>query len=120
MIEGALQCALRGGTTYFICAFNSGWYEDKNKAAGENVLGVALEIRFENTGVEVVTPRQIRKELGWSRRKRTGVPALIRDFLKHRLTKQKSLARSVFGILVNAKLTTEENSFIIGNSMLSI
>ena len=57
LIEGALQCALRGGTTYFICALNSGWDEDKNEAAGENVLDVALEMRFENTGVEVVTPR---------------------------------------------------------------
>ena len=57
LIEGALKCALRGGTTYFFCALNSGWDKNENEAAGENVLDVALEMRFENTGVEVVTPR---------------------------------------------------------------
>ena len=52
--------------------------------------------------------RKMREELGWSLRKRRDVPALIRDFLKHRLARQRTPVRRLLGRLVNVRPTAEE------------
>ena len=77
LIEGAIRCAaIWGGTVIFISSLCS-WDENKDEAVEERVLGLALEMRFKEAGVEVVTARSIRKELGTKWEKQKDVHFLI-------------------------------------------
>ena len=83
IIEAAMRAALLGGrngvTVLFISALDTGC--QKTEISGESVFNIALEERFENTSVEVVTTRSMRKELGSDEE---NVPVLIQEFLKLR------------------------------------
>ena len=61
-----------------------GWDEVKGEAVGEYVLALALELRFQPTGVEVMTANKMRAELGPGWEKEEDVHKIIREFLKQR------------------------------------
>ena len=83
LIEAAMRAALLGArngvTVFFISALDTGC-KDK-EFAGESIFDIALEERFANTSVEVVTTRSMRKELG---SQEEDVLILIQEFLKIR------------------------------------
>ena len=72
-----------GGPVIFIPSL-CGWDERKGEAVGEYVLALALELRFQSTGVEVMTPNKMRAELGAGWEKEEDVHKIIREFLKQR------------------------------------
>ena len=81
LIEAAMRAALLGArngvTVYFISALDTGC--KNNEFAGESIFDIALEERFANTSVEVVTTRSMRKELGSQEK---NVLVLIQEFIK--------------------------------------
>jgi hypothetical protein len=83
LIEAAMRAAALGArtgvTVYFISALDTGC--ENKEFAGESIFDIALEERFANTGVEVVTARSMRKELG---SQEEDVLVLIQEFLKIR------------------------------------
>ena len=86
LLEAAIQKAREGFTVFFISALDTG-SESKRRSsskefAGESVFELALEERFRGSGVEVITPRRMREELG--RRDEEDVMELIKEFLKKR------------------------------------
>ena len=80
LLEAAIQKAREGFTVFFISALDTG--RVKKEFAGESVFDLALEERFRGSGVEVVTPRRMREQLG--RRDEEDVLELIKEFLKMR------------------------------------
>ena len=72
-----------GGPIIFIPSL-CGWDEKKGEAVGEYVLALALELRFQPTGVEVMTANKMRAELGPGWEKEEDVHKIIREFLKQR------------------------------------
>ena len=81
LLEAAIQKAKEGFTVFFISALDTG-RESKNSKefAGESVFDLALEERFRGSGVEVVTPRRMREQLG--RRDWKGVVRRVKGFFK--------------------------------------
>jgi hypothetical protein len=80
LLEAAIQKAREGFTVFFISAIDTG--SKRKEFAGESVFELALEERFRGSGVEVITPRRMREELG--RRDEEDVMELIKEFLKKR------------------------------------
>ena len=64
LIEGAIRRAAMGGGPVIFIPSLCGWDRNQDEAVGEYVLGVALEMRFQATGVEVMTVNKMRAELG--------------------------------------------------------
>ena len=84
MVEAAIRRAAMGGGPVIFIPSLCGWDEKMDEAVGEYVLGVALEMRFQATGVEVLTANKMRAELGAGWEKEKDVHKIIRKFLKQR------------------------------------
>ena len=90
LTEAAMQMEGTGADVYFINMLDPG-VERGEDPAEASILDVALEVRFERSGVEVVTVGRMRRELG--RKEEKDVLSLLRGFLETR----GGLANSMVG-----------------------